>query len=168
MLSCSVTAQVTKVDEEKTKSPRQFVQDFYKWYVPRASRNNANGAWNLALKYKSSAFTHQLSELLRQDSAAQAKCKELVGLDFDPFLNSQDPADRYDLGKITQRGQIYRVDIYAESEKKSENPSVRAEIAERNGRWLFVNFYYSDGTNLLGLLQSPRPKCSLRRNLSNK
>jgi hypothetical protein len=163
VLPCSLTLQAQN-RQEVSKSPREFVQEFYKWYVPKALSDNPTGAWNLALKYRNSAFSRELAELLREDSVAQAKCGELVGLDFDPFLNSQDPAESYEVAGIDQKGEHYRANIYSvQSSKRSEKPRVSADLLERDSHWVFVNFFYPDGGNLLAILKSPRPKCSAPR-----
>jgi hypothetical protein len=82
------------------------VQEFYNWYAP-ITLNSRTRAWDLALERRSSVLTRELAQLLRADSAAQAKCKELVGLDFDPFLASQDPASHYEVGAIRQQRERY-------------------------------------------------------------
>lgn len=168
-MSCSLGAQV-KNRQEVARSPREFVEGFYKWYVPKALSDNKTAAWNVALKYKSSVFSRELAQLLREDSTAQARCEELVGLDFDPFLNSQDPATRYDVGGMSQKkDKHYLADIYSvHSGKRNDKPSVSAELEESDGHWIFVNFFYSDGTNLLTILKSPRPVCSAPRPSSKK
>lgn len=145
-------------------SARAFVEGFYRWYVPQALGNSASAAWVLALERRPTAFDGDLARLLRGESAAQARCAELIGIDFDPFLDTQDPADAYAVGKISRRGHHYWAPIFAlQNGRRSDKPDVRVELADDNGRWLFVNFHYPDGTNLLKLLRSPRPKCSVPR-----
>jgi len=162
MLPCSLAAQ--EGSKEGSKSPREFVQEFYKWYVPKALNSKITRAWDAALKYKSAAFSHELAQLLREDSAAQAKCEELIGIDFDPFLNTQDPANGYEVGEIKQNDKHYRADIYSvESGKRSEKSRVSADIVENKGHWVFVNFFYSDGGDLLKILKTPRSKCEAPR-----
>ena len=157
VLPCLLRAQA-KSGREVPESLRGFVQGFYDWYVPKALGENVGPAWNLALKAKSSAFSSQLVRALREDSAAQAKAEgEIVGLDFDPFLNSQDPSNRYQVGKITPKGETYQVEIYGVgSGSKHEKPDVIAEVAQKNGQWFFVNFDYPEGRNLLAVLKSLR------------
>lgn len=168
MLPCSVAAQA-EGSKEVSKSPREFVQEFYKWYVPEALNSKVTRAWDVALKRKSAAFSHELAQLLRKDSAAQAKCEELVGIDFDPFLNTQDPASGYEVGEIKHNDKHYRADIYSvESGKRSEKSRVTADIVESEGHWVFVNFFYSDGDNLLKILKTSRPKCEAPRSSSQK
>ena len=157
LLACSVAVQAQS--QEPAQSPREFVEEFYNWYVPKALSQNPV---DLALKLKSPRFSTQLAQLLKEDSAAQAKCAEIVGIDFDPFLSGQDPADHYEVGDIAHEGQTYRADIYRlESGKRTDKPDVRAEFVQSQGHWVFVNFLYpSDGSDLLKILRLPRPKCT--------
>ncbi len=168
ILPCSLWAQATTA--QKVLSPREFVEGFYKWYRLLALKDSGRTS-DLALKYKSSAFSPQLLRLLKADSAAQAACGELVGLDFDPFLYTNDtPEDRYDVGNIHRIGQNYRVEIYGVwSGVRSEKPSVIAEVAENNGHWYFVNFHYEEqgGADLLTILKSPE-KCTVPRTPGKK
>ena len=136
-------------------SARGFVQGFYDWYVPKTLNDSAGPAWNLAIKVKRSVFSPQLAQALKEDSAAQAKAEgEIVGLDFDPFLNSQDPGRHYRVGKITQKGESYWVDVHSVSPGKlSLKPSIVAEVVQKNGQWCFVDFHYLNGHDLLGVLK---------------
>lgn len=154
-------AQVTaRVD----KSSREFVDSFYQWYVPRTHSNLPDGFWDSALRYKRSAFSAELFGLLKENADAQARCHDLVGLDFDPFLNYQEPAERYVVGRITQKGQTYEADIHAVwSGEQGEKPDVTAEFVERDRRWFFVNFRYPDGDDLVAILKLPRLPCSRPR-----
>lgn len=155
-LPCSLLAQTKDVSE--TAGARDFVQAFYNWYVPQALKDNATPAWNLALKYKSPVFNSEVLSALREDSAAQAKVAgDIVGLDFDPFLSSQDPSARYDVGKVTIKGGACWVEIHGvRPGKKSAAPDVTAELSHRDGRWIFVNFHYADGGDLLSVLKTLR------------
>lgn len=164
----SLTAQ-TKGPHYVGNSPRAFVQGFYAWYVPRALNDDTTEGWNATLKLIHSNISPQLAELLEEDSAAQAKCNELVGLDFDPFLYTQDPAEHYEVGRITQVGEHYRAEIHRiQSGRPNEKPDVIAEFMHRDGHWSFVNFHYPGGADLLTILKSPRPKCSAPRSPDRK
>lgn len=136
-------------------SVRRFVQEFYDWYVPKTLNDNSSPAWNFAINIKRSVFSPQLAQALQDDSAAQAKADgEVVGLDFDPFLNSQDPGLHYKVGMITQKGKSYWVDVHSVSAGKlSVKPRIVAEVVRKNGQWCLVDFHYSNGHNLLGVLK---------------
>jgi hypothetical protein len=162
MIPCSLEGQAM-TSHNTFGSAREFVEEFYKWYAARAQSKGRTS--DVALKLKSSNFSPQLAKLLKEDSAAQDNCAEIVGLDFDPILNTQDPWEHYEVGRITQKGQYYKAEIYGvQSGKRNEKPDVVAEFLNKDGRWFFVNFYYpSEGTNLMTILRSPRPPCSMPR-----
>lgn len=161
VIGCSAasTAQTTQGTED---SCRNFVQEFYKWYLAKPS-------WPRALKDRPSALSSELFKRLREDYEAQASAQgDIAGLDFDPLLNSQDPAPQYVVGRIKLKGgDTCWADIHAMfSGKTNEKPDVLAEAVNQNGKWQFVNFYYSgpDGDfspsvsrgGLLALLKSLR------------
>lgn len=140
---------------------REFVQGFLDWYLPRDLVDGEATMKEIIRKQKTGILDPELARLLREDRAAQDRCNEVVGIEFDPFLNTQDPAQRYEAGNISQTGQHYRVDIYGiESGKRHEKPDLSAEVLKRNGRWTFINFYYPDGNDLLAILKAPREKCT--------
>lgn len=149
---------------EKTSEAavRSFTADFYRWYTPVALRNNSVPAADLALARRPSDFGPILSRALKADSEAQSKVDgELVGIDFDPFLDSQDPCDHYEIGRVSQKGRSYRVAIYGIcSGKRDDNPDVIAEVARQDGSWVFTNFLYpplhTDLRAILKALQDER------------
>ena len=140
---------------EKVVSLQNFVQGFYDWYVPLVLADHTKPAWEFALKEKKSAFAPEISKALREDSEARAQSSgEIVGLDFDPFLNSQDPSDHYQVGKIARKGASYFVDIHAVSSgRRTEASQVVAELLRKGGEWQFVDFHYPEGKDLIGLLK---------------
>jgi hypothetical protein len=163
MVLCSLGAAAQVTGRPKV-SPREFVESFFQWYVQRIHSDIPNRFWDSALNYKRSAFSSQLFELLKEDSDAQARCHDLVGPDWDLFLYTQEPAERYVVGRIAQRGQTYLAGIYAvRSGKQGEKPDETAEFVEKDGHWFFVNFHYPDGDDLLTILKSPRLPCSRPR-----
>ncbi|MDR3690733.1 MAG: hypothetical protein P4L46_15255 [Fimbriimonas sp.] len=151
-LTCLVTIGTCMAAQSPdTRAARRFVQRFYDWYSPRAMSAKAGPAWNLALKAKTASFSPALRRALRADVNAQAKSTgEIVGLDFDPFLNSQDPELRYVAGTpVASRGS-YLVGVHGASATK---PAVFAKVESRHGAWRFTNFIYSSGDNLLEVLE---------------
>jgi len=144
------------------KTPRHFVQEFYDWYTPVAQREKGVPGWEIAIKDRRSAFSRELVTELKEDFEVQSNCKEIVGIDFDPFLNNQDPAQRYEVAEIRQDGRIFRADVYGvQSGERGKKPDVIAEFIEKAGHFNFVNFHYPESdTNLLAVLIAPKPKCS--------
>lgn len=144
---------------QTAEAAKIFVQSFYNWYVPVTLRDNPVPASDIALKQRSTAFSPMLFRALEEDSKAQAEAQGyIVGIDFDPFLASQDPCDHYDVGNVTHQGAGYRFDIYGVcSGKRDEKPDVIAEVARQGGSWAFTNFFYpAIHSDLLGTLKTLR------------
>jgi hypothetical protein len=89
---------------------------------------------------------------LKADAAAQKRAEgEIVGIDFDPFVGSQDPADHYEIRKIFLKGESCLVEVWrsSASEKpwKPDKPDVIAELSKRYGQWRFKNFQYPEANS---------------------
>jgi hypothetical protein len=113
-----------------------------------------------AIQHKSRAFSPELRQLLKEDSEAQAKCSDIIGIDMDPFLGSADE-ESYEVGEIVKEGGNYKGEIYGVlSGKRLATPVLIAEFSGAGGHWVFVNFYYPNGTDLITGLREPRPACS--------
>ena len=124
-----------------------FVQQFYDWYIASAvNGQHKDPACEVALKKKPEVFGAELAHALRADIEAQSKSPhDLVGLDSDPFLNSQDPCEKYEVGAIAKNGATYSVEVFPVCEgQRSKKSRVVAVVAQVNGLWRFVNFKYSD------------------------
>ena len=156
----SVCAQ-TKGAWETAQSPRAFVEGFYRWYVPVAQKVDGTTHSDYAIQHKSRAFSPELRQLLKEDSEAQAKCSDIIGIDMDPFLISGDE-ESYEVGKIAKEGGNFRAEIYGvRSGKRLATPVLIAEFSGAGGHWFFVNFHYPNGTDLLTALKKPQLACSM-------
>ncbi|MDR3792011.1 MAG: DUF3828 domain-containing protein [Terracidiphilus sp.] len=143
-------------------SPREFVNEFYKWYGQRVARDMPD---KNTLKLMRWDLSPELAEKLKEDRKAQSMCTEIVGLDFDPIVGSQDPADSYEAGEITQTGARYRANIYGTTNGvRATKPDVIAEFVHEGDRWIFQNFLYPTAkADLLAILRSPRPACTAQQ-----
>src|SRR5207244_1798701 len=96
---------------------------------------------------------------LKQDLEESAKNPdEVVGLDFDPFLATQDPCERYEVGAATRKGKDFLVEIHGVcAGKKHDKPDVIAELVPKGNSWVFANFRYpTERSDLLKVLKSLR------------
>jgi hypothetical protein len=109
--------------------------------------------WDIAISSKRN-FDPRLVQALQEDSTASDKFpNEIVGLDFDPFLNSQNPADRYRAEKVDEQNGSFLVEVYSVSGSKKEL-AVIAEVKKLDGKLIFVNFRYPDvGGDLISVLK---------------
>ena len=143
-----------------SRSARAFVARFYTWYTPIAINNHSDPAFGIALKRRKEYFTPELSQALQDDFDAQLKANGvIVGLDGDPFLQSQAPEAHHRIGKVTPKGDGFLVNVHGvRSGKPFEHPAVIPEVRLLNGRWVFVNFHSSDGWNILDMLKTLKEK----------
>lgn len=134
---------------------KAFVQKFYDTYLPKAQAETSGPAWQYVVDHMSADFDADLVAGLKEDLAAQAKAPadDIVGLDFDPFLDAQDLPERYEVKSVSRKDAKYLADVYCVmSGKRSEKPCVIPELVQDNGKWRFVNFDYPEGGDLRAVL----------------
>jgi hypothetical protein len=161
-LSLSASAQ-ERVTQSAGSSCRVFVRKFYSWYLANVSREKANRDGFVALKFRSSLFSPSIVRALQEDNEAQEKAgSDLVSLDGDPFVGGDGLAENYIVEKVmVENGQCW-AEVHAVWEgREDKTPDVTPELAIKNGRWLFVNFYFPSptdpkGWNLLSALKALR------------
>ena len=139
----------------KEASVRDFVQAFYGWYVPASRDARGMHPTDMAIKARGAAFSAPLMAAFKKDLAEKRKAEgEVAGLEFDPFLNSQDPYDRYEVGAVRRKNEHYWVEVFGvQAGKRSAKPDVTPELVYKNGNWIFVNFQYSGTSNLAAILR---------------
>jgi hypothetical protein len=157
------TQPQTSSDQETEESCQKFVQAFYDWYLASGpQKKHSSPSMDTALRQKPEVFGAELFRLLKEDRDEQANDPgEITGIDFDPFLNSQDPSDHFSVVGITRKGSSYWVDVRGiRSGKRQEH--VIPELIQHDGRWILVNFHYgknkwTDDANLLSILKEHHP-----------
>jgi hypothetical protein len=116
-----------------------FVQEFYDWYTPIAASEKYR--LTVSLSAKRLSFAPELWKMLVADDTAQSKADEIVGLDFDPILNTQDPSSRFIVkGAKVENGRC-NADVVGINQG-AEDEHVMPELVLTNGHWVFVNFHY--------------------------
>jgi len=139
-LTVCANAQAAKPPAAKPdeNSCRRFVQDFYDWYLAHG-RGGGSGA-SIA-PHGQRFFEHGLWEKLKADDAAQSHADEIVGLDFDPILNSQDPSPRFRVQTAKLTGNRCDATVVG-LDQGVERERILPELGFRDGRWVFLNFHY--------------------------
>jgi hypothetical protein len=115
----------------------RFAQRFYDWYARQGER------FDVAVRDSPAFFALQLLRDIRADVEASARSPgEIVGLDWDPFLGTQDPCNPYRVGETTRRGDTVLVPVkgMCTDRNPTPGPDVIAELRFENGRWTFVDF----------------------------
>ncbi len=124
----------------------RFVKDFYQIYhFPSKNPPTYETVFNKNKKLLSTELSTALEENL--------------SLDFDPFLNGQDPAENYKIGQIRLKDKAAWVEMFEVREgKKASKPSFWVETRLQNSSWMISNFHYSnegsENSNLLSILKS--------------
>ena len=142
-------------DEAGQKRAATFTQKFYDWYVPIALKPLKEPSSNVAIAKRGSLFDPPLLKALKEDAEAARKSPgDIVGLDFDPFLNAQDPSHKYVVGGVSEEGGLYLVDVYGVSKgKRDAKPSAVAELKPAKDSFVFSNFRYGADGDLVGILK---------------
>lgn len=151
---------IVSIDRSAIAAPsddaKMFVKEFYDWYGPVASRPHKKPSWILAIEQKPKLFDSKLRDMLRDDYAAQLKTSgEIVGIDFDPFLASQDPSSRIAVGSVTMDGENFLVEVKTGARGlKAGGADVVAEVRASNGHYTFSNFHYPKSEDLQSILST--------------
>ena len=157
LLACFIACSTLGIAQVLTPqdSVRKFVQEFYYWYGIVSHKNSKLPSDERAIKEKPNMFSARLIAALKEDFEASSKHpEEIVGLDWDPFLCSQELDDRYEVGDIKRQGQNYLVKLYGVSGgKRNPEPNVIAEVAQSGNHWIFINFLSPHGGDMLNDLK---------------
>jgi len=132
------------------QSAAAFVQAFYQWY------GKLGDLYQQAVHDSPAFFAPALLAGLHADSAAkQQHPDEVVGLDWDPFLETQDPCDPYQVMGTTRRGDTVLVAVggMCSGREPRAAPDVIAEVMARSEGggtgWIFVDFRHTDDAGSL-------------------
>lgn len=134
---------------------KAFVQAFYRWYAPIAASSDPGPSARVTVERRPDCFSPALRRALEADFAAQRQAKgEMVGLDFDPLLNSQDPGRFVFIRRIEARGHEYWVHAANHyGGRKDQGSRFVAVVAHLKGHWVFTNFRYGPGRDLVAILE---------------
>lgn len=154
VLSLAMPAGLRASSSLPEDSVRQRVQSFYDWYTAKANGSRGVPAWVHATRQRRGWFSPQLSRALAADAAAQARTKgDVTGLDFDPFLNTQDPEEHYEAHSARCEAGVCSVPVFPRGDTTG-HAAVTAEMTQRAGQWRFTNFRYPEGRDLLQVLRA--------------
>jgi len=125
------------------QSCRLFVQKFYDWYWNRFADHANDPKFDMRNEptYHDVAQLHppvlsqELIRLIKRDERLQEKAQGIANLDFNPFLNTQDPEGKYLASGATGSNGQCQVQI--------EHGHLTAELRKSGSAWVFTNFHYS-------------------------
>ncbi len=158
-----LAARQPRTPIDSARVARDAVARFYAWYVPAAQK--AARTDMRSLRDPRWHFGSALTKALRADAAASAASPgEIVGLDMDPFLNSQDPCTTYAPSGVRRAGDAFLVDVRGTGGcEQHAGPDVTVRVTFQGDTPVFVNFLYpkpaeDDLLHLLSQLGGDRAK----------
>lgn len=150
----------SRASEKTPQSCKEFTQRFYDWYSSVSSIEAKLSPSQVAIKDKKELFDSNIIRLLQEDFTAQEKsADEIIGLDIDPFSNSQELCTKYFVVNSRLNGNRCTTDVRCEDKdlEKRHQPNVSPELLFQNGSWYFVDFDYKKAkSSLLKTLKTLR------------
>jgi hypothetical protein len=133
------------VEKGRENSCREYVKRFYDWYSGpvKKDRRHPDGERNVddSIILRNNYMNSRLYSLLKADRDAQLRSNEIVGLEFDPFTNSQDNSPTFEVKSAAVEGNNCRAVVWG-VDAGSHRETVEPELSDKTGDWKFVNFYY--------------------------
>ena len=135
------TPSSSRVATSAADSVRQFAQSFYDWYVLLGEKA-ATSRYDSLLIARAGTFAPPLLAALKEDVDAQRQTPDIVSVigDYDPFLNSQDPCNRYDAREVVPVPGGYAVSVYSMCADGTATLAVIADVQRSINAWAFSNF----------------------------
>ena len=144
------------------KSCRDFVRQFYDWYVPGVGKPHHSGGLFVSdvLRKRPKWFSADLLQMLKEDTTANEKSRSrgaIDGLDFDPFLNTNgDFGSKASVNLVRIQDGQCRAEVIGIEDGKPLG-RVEPELAIMGTSWVFINFHYgsrfSKDDNLVVILK---------------
>ena len=152
-LACKSAGRVDTPVSDAAKA-HAFVVEFYAWYNPAP---DSTRRYFDVLTQRHAALSQDLAALLDADLACSTRSHEICNLDSDPFVNSQDPCERYEVGGAMTHHDTVGISVFGVCGGKRDTvPAVIAMVVPHGTGWQFANFVY------------PAEKTDLRTILSQK
>ncbi len=158
----TLRSQVLNQDEATC---RAFVQKFYDWRVSllidmfcpnplkgtaadQEAIRTADEECKAVSTYRNAeklsldqVLSPKLLQYLKREEAMQKKEGD-AGLDFDPYLNTQDPSPKYVVGSIRVKDAHCDAVVHGYDQGGRQRDEIMPELAKISGRWYFENFHY--------------------------
>ncbi len=154
-----------RTQSKDEQSCKVFVSKFYDWYVHGVWSDFCNDTHDIESCKKASEFgsveemsikqvlSPKLNKLFDDDRAAEAAVNE-DGVGFleegDYFINTNGgPSSYYEVENVRVKNGVCNADVYGESKEGIEEVKIMPELAKTGEKWVFVNFHYDYGDDLV-------------------
>lgn len=124
-------------------------QAFYFWYVALPESRNGQPGWAMALDRKPPVLSARLRRALAADLASKARASGMIeGIDFDPFLDGQDPCLRFAIGKTRSEGAHELVQVVPTCDAASRRKPINVALVRSGAQFVIDDIVYADGRTL--------------------
>lgn len=132
----------------------RFTQDFLRRYLGQFEESPERAAnWNPLDGIREDLSPGLLAALAADRDASIANDDEIVGLDFDPFINAQDVCEAYEARAAVARDTTTDVGVYNTCDWGHPLiPDVIYQLQRHGDRWMVVDLRYGGGQSLLEVL----------------
>ena len=122
------------------QSCRNFVQKFYDGYWNQYLAKMKDSNFSLpgtdaVLRARPPVLSQEIIDLILKDEKRSKETGDVGNLDFDPFLNSQDPQGRYVVTKVEIADATCKATV--------SRAHTVTELKPSGTSWIFINFHYS-------------------------
>lgn len=158
LLFCSIAGFGSDVSAQRAAAPSaseqeamRYVQGFLRRYLGQFEETSEREAnWNPLNVIRADLSPTLMAALQADRDASIANDEEIVGLDFDPFINAQDVCERYEARAAVRRDSTTDVGVYNTCHWGHPLvPDVIYQLQRRGDRWVIVDLRYGGGQSLL-------------------
>jgi len=128
-------------------SPAGVVDSFYRWYF---SVNTTHGGWREHFPQTHAYLDSSLFALVSKMLAEENRAKGVI-LDFDPFVDAQEPATSFTVGAPISNGASVKVPVALHFGKGAGQGRVIV-VLHKSGTWQIDNFSYGADGNLRSII----------------
>jgi len=115
---------------------QKFYDGYWNQYLPKLKDPKFSlPGTEAVLRARPPVLSQELIDLIVKDEKQSKATGEVGNLDFDPFLNSQDPEGKYLVTKVEASNATCKATI--------AHAHIVAELKLSGASWIFVNFHYS-------------------------
>ncbi|MBA3854368.1 MAG: hypothetical protein C0503_08135 [Gemmatimonas sp.] len=131
-----------------------YVEGFLARYLGQFDESIEHPAgWNPLTALRADLSPELMRALQEDRDASAANDEEIVGLDFDPFIDAQDVCERYESRAAVPQDSTMDVAVYNTCNWGHPLvPDAIYRLMRRNNRWVIVDIRYAGGQSLLQVL----------------
>lgn len=154
LLCCAFGLASEAAAQQPLPEARRYVEGFLRRYLGQFDESVEHpGNWNPLTALRADLSPTLMAALQADRDASAANDEEIVGLDFDPFINAQDVCEGYEARAAVVRDTTVDVAVYNTCDWGHPLvPDVIYQLQRRGDRFVIVDLRYAGGQSLLEVL----------------